>query len=117
MMKKTTKQYHQRGWDWNLQEYREIGLLLIEFGETWVYFQFRNRRNMTDIPQEIDVLSEENEILRYQVFCKTSGCTEVVSAVYAPCGHLINCSKCANALKYCPGCHTEVKKVIQVNLK
>lgn len=32
-------------------EYREIGLLLIEFGETWVYFQFRNRRNMTDITQ------------------------------------------------------------------
>lgn len=71
---------------------------------------------MTDITIDIDILTEENNKLQDKVTCKS--CMEKhVSAVFAPCGHLIYCSECAPAFKFCPICYTEVKMVIPVNLK
>ena len=36
-----------------------------------------------------------------------------ISMVFVPCGHLISCGKCANALKQCPLCRKPIKEAIK----
>ena len=36
-----------------------------------------------------------------------------ISMVFVPCGHLISCRKCANALKQCPLCRKPIKEAIK----
>ena len=51
-------------------------------------------------------LEKENARLRDQLACKL--CYErSADVVFQPCGHLVSCGQCANAISKCAMCRTE----------
>lgn len=58
-------------------------------------------------------LKESNETLRERTICKMC-CTERVSIVFLPCGHLVSCGQCSPALRKCPMCRQGIKGTVRV---
>ncbi|CAK8693020.1 unnamed protein product [Clavelina lepadiformis] len=64
-------------------------------------------------PQSSDKTEERLETLKKDALCKV--CLDRNSeCVFSPCHHLCCCLQCASALKFCPICRVELKKIIKV---
>ncbi|XP_060585987.1 E3 ubiquitin-protein ligase XIAP-like [Ruditapes philippinarum] len=62
--------------------------------------------------EERKVLKEENRVLKEQMMCKV--CMDKdANTVFLPCGHLVSCVDCANALRKCAVCRTIIQGTVR----
>ncbi|KAJ8321581.1 hypothetical protein KUTeg_000872 [Tegillarca granosa] len=67
--------------------------------------------NKTDTNQEDEVL-QENKRLKEQKLCRICK-EEDANIAFLPCGHLLCCSDCAPAMRYCPSCQEYVRGTVK----
>ncbi|KAH9488695.1 Baculoviral IAP repeat-containing protein 7 [Bulinus truncatus] len=60
--------------------------------------------------QRFRALKERNNQIRQQIMCKICLDNDV-SVVFLPCGHLVSCADCANAMRNCPVCRSNVRGI------
>ncbi|XP_060575412.1 baculoviral IAP repeat-containing protein 7-B-like [Ruditapes philippinarum] len=61
-----------------------------------------------NLPNDSDVLQEENTKLKSQLLCKI--CMDSDSnVVFIPCGHMVSCEKCAPHIRKCAVCRVLIK--------
>lgn len=73
----------------------------------------QNEASAADDIKNPEKLKESNETLRERTICKMC-CTERVSIVFLPCGHLVSCGQCSPALRKCPMCRQGIKGTVRV---
>lgn len=73
----------------------------------------QNEASAADNIKNTEKLKESNETLRERTICKMC-CTERVSIVFLPCGHLVSCGQCSPALRKCPMCRQGIKGTVRV---
>ncbi|KAJ8315726.1 hypothetical protein KUTeg_007876 [Tegillarca granosa] len=67
--------------------------------------------NKTDTNQEDEFL-QENKRLKEQKLCRICK-EEDANIAFLPCGHLLCCSDCAPAMRYCPSCQEYVRGTVK----
>uniref|UniRef100_A0A2C9L8L9 RING-type domain-containing protein n=1 Tax=Biomphalaria glabrata TaxID=6526 RepID=A0A2C9L8L9_BIOGL len=72
-----------------------------------------NSETLARDAEKLKTLKEHNNQHRQQTLCKI--CMEKnVEVVFLPCGHLVSCTECADAMKYCPVCRNLVRGTVRV---
>jgi hypothetical protein len=80
-----------------------ITFIQLEIIKMYVFVYFPERK----------VLKEENRVLKEQMMCKI--CMDKdANTVFLPCGHLVSCVDCANALTKCAVCRTIIQGTVRV---
>lgn len=64
-------------------------------------------KDAEDLEHHRSRLTEENETLRQTTTCKIC-LDKPVDTVFLPCRHLICCEECADRVKQCPFCRTQI---------